>query len=278
MRIGVVSNCWQQQLESGERITDLIAQATRLGFTCVELRQTCLGRFERGDPPIPDASAIGELPAAFPEVAFNIAINVPFLRVSNTDLREAPVFAAAAEAARSVSGNHQPHLRLVDLATAPGDFAAAECEPIASQVSRLLDSTNDGDGQLSIEHSLQSWPPFLDVFRTARRVRNDGAHRLRLCYDPVNLFFGDADPDPGQVTRSLKADEISMVHFKQRRDGEVLPRMDDGDVDWRDQAQAFDSIGYRGPFLFEIRSTANVWQELQASIDYLRNCGFTLPM
>jgi sugar phosphate isomerase/epimerase len=268
---GLVSNCWQKQLDSGADLLDLITQAVRTGCGCVELRQTCLGRFERDEPPVPDASALRELPEAFPDVVFNIAVNVPFLQAGSVEATT--VFAAAVQAAQAVAGGHRPHLRLVDLTTTTDQLASADADEIARSIVRLAELMIERDGWLSIEHSLQPWRPFLSVFRDARRLLGERADHLRLCYDPVNLFFADADADPGTVTRSLSAEEISMVHFKQRRDGHVLPRMDDGDVDWREQITVLESIGYRGPYLFEIRSTDDVWSELAFSVEYLQTCG-----
>ncbi len=272
MRTGLVSNCWQKQLDSGADLLDLITRAIGTGCRCVELRQTCLGRFERGEPPVPDASALRELPEAFPDVVFNIAVNVPFLQAEK--IESTPVFDAAVMAAQSVAGVHRPHLRLVDLTTSASELASGTLAELSRNVAQLAELMIRRDSWLSIEHSLQPWRPFLSVFREARRLLGERADSLRLCYDPVNLLFGDTDVDPGAVTRTLSADELSMVHFKQRRDGEVLPRMDNGDVDWREQITSLESIGYRGPYLFEVRSSDDVWDELATSVEYMRMRGF----
>jgi len=272
VRTGLVSNCWQKQLDSGADLIELISHAVRTECRCIELRQTCLGRFECDKPPVPDGAALRELPETFPDVVFNIAVNVPFLQEKNVDTT--PVFAAAVQAAQAVAGEHRPHLRLVDLTTSAEQLAAGRMDEISRNVVQLAELMIERDGWLSIEHSLQPWRPFLGVFRNARGMLGERADSLRLCYDPVNLLFGDTDLDPGAVTRSLAAEEMSMVHFKQRRDGHVLPRMDDGDIDWREQITFLTSIGYRGPHLFEIRSTDDVWAELATSVEYMRGCGF----
>lgn len=274
MKIGLVSNCWQNQLDAGMDLLELVTCSVQLGFRYIELRQTCLGRFEHGDDCIPDASALQQLPSATPELEFNIAINIPFLQpeASSTE-----VFAAAVDAAVAVAGTHRPHLRLVDLTTSTDQLVEAETAAVSQAIATLAHRMIDVGGQLSIEHSLQSWDRFFTVFRMAREALGDQRDQLRLCYDPVNLFFSDAEPDPGAVTRSLAAEEISMVHFKQRRDNAVLSRVDDGDVDWREQAVAFQQIGYQGPYLFEIRSSENLGEEMKASIQYVHDCGFTIP-
>lgn len=274
VKLGLVSNCWQNQLEAGVDLVDLVTGAAEIGFKCVELRQTCLGRFEHGEQCIPDADALRELPAAAPSIEFDVAINVPFLQPGLAEKTD--VFPAAADAAAAVAGTHRPHLRLVDLTTTSRQLVETDVAALSQSIAGLAERMIGVDGWLSVEHSLQSWLPFLDVFRAARQRLGDRSAHLRLCYDPVNLFFGDVDPDPGAVTRSLSADEISMVHFKQRRDQAVLSRVADGDVNWRDQAVAFEQIKYPGPGLFEVQSTEELGLEVKASVEYLADCGFTI--
>lgn len=277
MKLGLVSNCWQKQLEEGTDLIDLVAEATQFGFSRVELRQTCLGRFEQGDPPVPDAAALQELANSFPDVEFNVAVNVPFLGPLNNSTQLGPVFEAAVEGALAVAGTHRPHLRLVDLSTSGADFLSYVTNNTC-QLAPWAKPMIEHNGWLSLEHSLQPWQPFHDTLTATRDLLGDKANHLRLCYDPVNLFFSDTDPNPAAVTRSLSPDEISMIHFKQRCDGEILGNMSDGDVDWRDQAHGIREIDFDGTFLFEIRSTENVWDELHRSVEYLRHCGFTLPV
>ena len=61
-----------------------------------------------------------------------------------------------------------------------------------------------------------------------------------------------------------------MVHFKQRLQGRFLDSVCDGDIDWSEQLGALAQIGFCGPALFEIESSSNVWQRLEASRRYLQ--------
>ncbi len=70
-----------------------------------------------------------------------------------------------------------------------------------------------------------------------------------------------------------QADELSMVHFKQRRDGRPLAVVADGDIDWWAGVRALRQICYTGPGLFEIESDERIWTALADSRHYLRRLG-----
>lgn len=264
MHLGLVSNCWRTQLQAGDDLLDGITAASARGYRWIELRQTCMGRFETGDPPQPDAAPLDELPQRFPELRFNIAVNVPFLEAAGLDGN--PVVQAGIAAANAVAGSHPPHLRLVDLSTRePGSDVAA----ITRGIATLAGTLRDQGGILSVEQSIQPWDAFRNIIDAVRQLLGDDRDRVQLCYDPVNLLNGDPHADPVAITRSLDAAAISMVHLKQRRDGRVLPRVEDGDVDWRGVLAALTEIAYRGPYLYEIAPGDNVWNEIDTSAAYL---------
>lgn len=270
MTLGLVSNCWQSQLGAGVDLIDCIADAHARGYRWIELRQTCLGRFEEGDPPRPDAGALAELPRQFPGTGFNIAIDVTFLQAGG--LNDNAVIQAGTSAAQAAAGEHRPHLRLVDLATREPD--RRQTEAIAHSLVMLAESMRERGGLLSVEQSIQSWGSFREVFDAARQRLGGNGDCLRLCYDPVNLLNGDGAVDPVAVTRSLSAAEMSMVHIKQRRDGAILPCIADGDVDWRDLLSALKSLCYDGPFLYEVAPSPGIWEELEVSTARLNALGF----
>ena len=265
--LGLVSNCWQALLQAGHDLADCITEAQVRGLTSIELRQTCLGRFEDGDPPRPLAESLTELPQRFPQMRFNIAINVPFLNSSTfSDNR---VLQAGIAAAQSVAGSDRPHLRLVDLETIVPTSDGRE-------IAALAGTMRDCGGLLSVEQSRQSWESFRTVFDAARERLGQDSNALQLCYDPVNLLNGDPDEDPIAITGSLQAGEISMVHIKQRRDGAVLPGVDRGDVEWTAVLNALNTSGYRGPFLYEVAPTEAIWHEIENATAYLKTLGFGL--
>jgi len=79
--------------------------------------------------------------------------------------------------------------------------------------------------------------------------------------------------NPQKVTRTLRAADLSMVHFKQRASGKFLNSVCDGDIGWRAQLEALAEIGFSGPALFEIESTADIWHCLDTSRQYLESQG-----
>ncbi len=273
MICGLVSNCWATQLTQNESLESLIARAVESGFEAVELRQGSLGTCEDAQQ-IPGPDPLALLAARFPEIRFNVAISIGFL---STDLSpDDPLFAAASQAAGAVTGTAGPHLRLVDLHTTAEHFAAANTSQVAANLVRLARALSDRGGRLSVEHSLQPWGPFFDVFTAARAQLGTAADCLQLCFDPCNLLFPGDLIDPLEVTGSLDPQTVSMIHFKQRQGGQVLDRMGSGELDWQALAECIVQQGFDCPGLFEIAPGAHVWSALESSKAYLQGLGIPL--
>jgi len=276
---GIVSNCWRVQLDAGVPLDDLLAEASGRDYRAVELRQTCLGLYETQDDHLPIAERLQDLPSRFPGIRFNIAIDVPFLTAPFD--RHDSVFVTGCRAAEALAGESDPHLRLVDLSTSAEEIDRSDAEQIGASVVNLVEALMEIDGVLSIEQSRQAWDPFRRVWDTARSLLGTNADRLRLCYDPCNLLLSDRmisghEIDPNQVTASLSAEAISMVHLKQRRGGQVCTDVRVGEIDWPQQIAIFRQIGFDGPALFEVAPHQSVWESLQESIDSLRQQGLDL--
>ncbi len=271
MTLGLVSNCWQVQLAQGASLDELIAEAAEAGFRAIELRQGFLGEYESADRHLPDPAKLEKLPNTFPQMRFNIAIQFPFLseRASSSD----ELFRAGLWAADSVAGEYPPHLRLVDLTTAVSPQNLPAVEAAAAQLVQLTRELVALDGVLSVENARQPWPWFCKVLDAARDQLGLDRSRLKLCYDPVNLYLTNETIDPLEATKSLATDEISMVHFKQRVDGRIATAVCDGDVNWDKQLAALHDAGYAGPFLFEVASHKKLWEYLAGSREYLRRRG-----
>ncbi len=268
---GIVSNCWQRQLEWGTALEDLLSQALDRGFRAVELRQTCLGSFEEPEGFVPKVSALGRLADRFRSIRFDLALAFPFLGPGG--VVEDSLFQIGVDAARALSGRFHPHLRLVDLATT-GELLQGNELRVAHQVVRLAEPMADAGGWLSLEHSRQPWTRFTRVMSEARRLLGSRSGHLRLCYDPVNLLFAADRPDPSQVVRGLDASSLSMVHLKQFQAGELQPSLGDGEIDWKAQISGLGRHGYNGPALFEIRPDDQIWRNLVRSQVYLESLGF----
>ena len=277
-RVGLVSNCWKMQLESGESLFALIARAVDTGFRFVELRQGCLGECEDPETRLPHVDALASLANKFPEVTFDLAVELPIfaspITVASDDVR------TMLDGAHALSDASRPaHLRIVDLVSkrVPGSRAdVAETESgfcLEDVIASLHELQHElASGVVSVEHSYQPWSGFCRLFETARSTSgepNSSGQLLRLCYDPCNLWISGDGDSANEITEALPVDWLSMVHLKQRCGGAVSTRFEPGEVDWLRQLAALNRAAYAGPFLFETAPTEDVWQCLADSRRYL---------
>lgn len=258
-RLGVVSNCWQSLLAQGLPLEDLIRRAVEsCGFRHIELRQGALGAFEDSDR-MPHVGALSKLADQFPEVSFDLAVELPVFSepISRDDSRRQTYL----DAAMALSG----HLRIVDLAAITLDEAADGWLEMA--VENLVSLADDlPGGQVSVEHSFQPWSLFWSAFARSGEVCGSA---LKLCFDPANLWLTDDGGRAADITQKILVETLSMVHLKQRRGDSTLTEFAAGDVDWQGQIQILIEKEYAGPFLFEIAPDENVWEALDAGVGYL---------
>ena len=272
MSLGVVSNCFKSQLDLGQPLAGLIGQATDLGYSVIELRQGCLGDCESPGELVPDPDRLQDLAAACPGVQWDLALAYPCFDPSTVG--DDTVFESACESIVRLASGDTPHLRLVDLAT---DHTRVDPAAAAATVGRLLERVCEVGGMLSIEHARESWQWFSDVMARARGAF--GAHRqsLKVCFDPCNLLGAPDRPDPAEVTGSLDPDLVSMIHIKQRRDGQPWPAVAEGEVDWAEVISAMGRMGggqgFDGPLLFEVAASRDIWGFLEGSRVYLGRLG-----
>lgn len=273
-RLGLVSNCWKTQLDAGESLPELIRQATSCGFRFIELRQGCLGEFEDRETRLPLVESLASLAAEFPDVTFDLAVELPVF--SEPVDPDAPAVAVLLEAARALAGSQKSaHLRIVDLVSeyVPSGTADDSFESIEFTQHDVMNSLAALQNRLplgvvSLEHSFQPWNGFCRLFEAACRGPAGGPSvaSLRLCYDPCNLWLSGDGARMDSVVGTLDVDWLSMVHLKQRVDGTVSSRLERGDVDWEQQLLALNRAGYAGPLLLETAPAGNVWNCLEDSV------------
>lgn len=267
---GLVTNCFRCQFDAGASLAELIDEAQRRGFRAIELRQGSLGEYESAER-LPDAGLLAGFPRQFPAARFNVALELPFLS-GGCDPHSA-VFSAGKWAADAVAGESPPHLRLVDLQTTDGQLRQSNPAELAARIEPFVSAMEEIDGVLSLENSRQDWGLFRRVFEAVRERAGPESGRLKLCYDPCNLLTSGDGADPADVTAALSSDEISLLHFKQRREGGVLPLVDEGEIDWPAQIAALKDIRYVGPGLFEVAPGAELWTNLDRSREFLARAG-----
>ncbi len=272
MSLGVVSNCFKSQLEAGQPLSDLIGQATDLGYSVIELRQGCIGDCESSGELVPDPDRLGELARACPGVQWDLALAYPCFDPSTVG--DDTVFVSACESIVRLAAGDTPHLRLVDLSTDHTSVDSAEAAPV---VRRLLERVCEVGGVLSIEHARESWQWFSDVMARARESAGVQGQSLKVCFDPCNLLNAPGRPDPVEVTAGLDPDSVSMIHIKQRRDGQPWPAVAEGEVDWAEVISAMGRMGggqgFDGPLLFEVAASRDIWGFLEGSRVYLGRLG-----
>jgi sugar phosphate isomerase/epimerase len=269
MEVGIVSNCWRAQLESGASLDELIAEGVRRGYPYVELREGCLGGYESpgADGMLPDVGALSELARRFPSVAFNVALAVPFYAAGTSPA--SPHFQAGLRGALALGGGASGHLRLVDPVTEPEAVTEAQTAEIAERLAALAAACGEAGARLSVENARQPWAVLRSALMAARARLGSRAGTLGLCYDPCNILSASDRPDPQAVTNSLRTEEILLFHFKQSRAGAAHPEVASGDVDWPAQLEALQLIGYTGPRLCEIPAGPDIWDRLERSRQYL---------
>ena len=263
--LGLVSNCWKMQLDAGAELDSLIAEAERRGLSVIELRQTSLGAYEAGLTFIPNAAKLALLARQFPRIQFNIALSLPCL--SGNLSPEDPILIAGRNAAAALAGPGEPHLRLVDLQTRPEQCTAESIDPAARGLVDLTHSLIEIGGKLSIEHARQPWSWFCAVMSAARQRLGNRAEQLCLCFDPCNLLLTELVQDIAGIVESVEPQEVSMIHLKQRRDGQIQPDVANGDLDWASLLNVLAQRGHIGPILFEVAPHADVWSNLQDAMN-----------
>lgn len=268
--LGLVSNCWKTQLDAGAELDSLIAEAEQRGLSVIELRQTCVGIYEDEPTFIPNAARLSELSNRFPGVQFNIALSLPCLSggLSSDD----PMFVAGRNAAVALAGPHEPHLRLVDLQTRSDQCTAESVDRSASCLVEQTHSLREIGGILSVEHAHQPWSWFCSVISAARQRLGKESSRLQICFDPCNLLLTESTDDVERIVETVEPQEISMIHLKQRRDGQIQPDVADGDLDWVSLMNVISQREYTGPILFEVAPHADVWSNLSDVMNRYFKC------
>ncbi|TXT36403.1 MAG: hypothetical protein FD138_997 [Planctomycetota bacterium] len=265
--LGLVSNCWKIQLDSGVELDLLIAEALRRGLKAIELRQGSLGEYEAEAEDVPQAERLAELARRFPEVRFNIALSLPCLSggLSTSDF----LFHAGRAAAVALGNGQPPHLRLVDLQTRSEQCMESSVDAATSGLVELTEAMMEVEGVLSIEHSRQPWPWFESVMQSAWQRLGERRSRLRLCFDPCNLLLTEQAEDVAGIVDSVRPEDVSMIHVKQRRGGRVQPDVGDGDLEWPRLLEILRRRGQSAPVLFEVAPHDDVWANLENGITRL---------
>lgn len=270
MIIGAITNSWAVQLD-GDNLPNLVHEAKIRGAKHVELRQTFLGNCESGfggewRPVMANLKSLVEL---CPDISFNLAMALPFLsgKVNPGD----GLFRQSIEAAKVV-GRNTPHLRLVDPTPQKKDWENhSDIPEEAFSLVGLVEKAVARGVTVSVENSGQSVGALTMLVNNCREQLSEGERGfLGLCVDPANQIRNQPMTDALADLDSLPIDMLKIVHFKQSREGRPIPTVADGDLDCSRMVSILESKGYDGPAIFEIPPHEDVFNNLSASISYVK--------
>jgi len=96
----------------------------------------------------------------------------------------------------------------------------------------------------------------------------------KLTYDETNTYRPDGTTlnTPGEFWKSVKMDDLTSVHFKQKTEEGVLSEVRDGYVDFRAIKQYLISGNYTGDLLLENTATKHSLIDAINSREYLLGC------
>ncbi len=269
MILGAITNSWREHLYTAE-LPRLVERARRRGAEHIELRQTYLGQYEigGGDDWRPATEVLARLVRTFPTLSFDLAIAYPCLTKGPDPA--SPLFRASLEAARVVNPI-TPMLRMVDTVGFDNSWGRAEDLPnTALGVAELAREAARQKVRLFMENAGQPIRSMALVVREARkRLSDEEAPYLGLCVDPINSMRADPGSDPIAEIEALPLDYIHMVHFKQTRDGQPHPTVDDGDLEYPRLLRMLKNKGYDGLAILEIPACEEVFENFRVSVEYL---------
>ena len=213
------------------------------------------------------AHQLHELVRAYPDLTFDLAMALPCL--SQNINPQGEMFQAALAGAKLVGGS-QPHLRVVDPAPIDGLWESPSDIPKEALGLAALSTEAARQGVvMSIENSSLPIRNMAMLVEHVRSMAPQAGQNLGLCPDPTNQLRRFPDSDPLAELEALPLDMIKIVHFKQMRGGKTHPDVDEGDLDCLRMRDILDAKGYTGAAIMEIPSDAGVFDNLEASFQYL---------
>ena len=291
-KLGIVTNIWSAEMESGARFDELIVEFGANGFKDMEvregdyLRNSEFGeRIERLESAMADytdaeyktiCDAIwGKQPyetkhatlfteiAAFIEKASGLtlsyAMSHPWLSSPKDSEADTQQIVKAKKLAYLLCPA-QPRLRLVDLDT-EGDIDASAAIANLKRYDALLP---DFPMVFAVENARQT------ATLTLKLAVAGGA---KLTYDETNTYRADGTTvnPPDEFWGAVKMTDLTSVHFKQKTEDGVLSEVGDGFVDFRAIAECLKTQDYTGDLLLENTPTAHSLQDALRSREYLLN-------
>lgn len=293
-KLGIVTNIWSAEMESGARFDELMVEFGANGFKDMEVREgdylrnsefgerieqlesamadytdaeyktICDAVWEKQPYETKHATLFTEI-AAFIEKASGLtlsyAMSHPWLSSPKDREADTQQIVKAKKLAYLLCPA-QPRLRLVDLDT-EGDIDASAAIANLKRYDALLP---DFPMVFAVENARQT------ATLTLKLAVAGGA---KLTYDETNTYRADGTTVnlPDEFWGAVKMTDLTSVHFKQKTEEGVLSEVGDGFVDFRAIAERLKTQDYTGDLLLENTPTAHSLQDALRSREYLLNCG-----
>ncbi len=236
-----------------ERVLDL---ARKIGYEGVEL----WGR----EPHICESFDAERVAAARSEVlarGLQIASYSPYVYLSSVEEHEAEEeLQKALDLLRIARALGSPRMRVYAGRRGSRDATARDWESCIGGLRALADAAAAAGVTLCVETHGGTLADTTET--TARLLSTVNSTRLRVLFDPVNLW----PEDPVASARALQP-HTELVHLKNKRDKDgALPLLDEGPVDFTPTLRSLAESGYHGFIDVEFVNEAN--REAAAAHDY----------
>lgn len=299
-RLGIVTNIWAKEMESGARFDDLMVEFGANGFRDMEVREgdylrnsefgNLIQKLEAAMLDYTDA----EFKALCDAVRDSTAANDGF----DIDKTKHPaLFKEIADFARKAAGltlsYAMSHPWLSKLTNSEADtqkivIAKKLVYMLCPSRARLrlvdLDTEGEIDENVAIANlkryaSLLPEYPMIFAVENARQsatltLKLAVTGGAKLTYDETNTYRADGTTlnPPEEFWGNVKMEDLTSVHFKQKTEAGVLSEVGDGYVDFKAIKQHLLSGNYTGDLLLENAPTTHSLADALNSREYLLDC------
>ena len=296
-KLGIVSNIWATVIEGGARFEDLVAEFARNGFKDVEIRdgdylrnsefgdfihkiETAMSRYSDEEWKIisekihvgkgwddivkeEDRSLldrVGEFVHLAEGLVITYAMQYPWLT------RPRDVKADNERIIQAIKLSYlfcpeQARLRFVAI----NPVSEIDSSVTTANLERYRSLLPDYPVVLAVENARQSAPLTLDL------AIQGGA---LFAYDEANIYGtdGTALNPPEEFWNSVKVENLTSVHLKQKRAEGVLPQLEEGFVDFPAMIPRLRELGYAGDLLIENSPTDEPLEDALRSREFILTC------
>ncbi len=298
-RLGIVTNIWAKEIESGARFDDLMVAFGENGFQDMEVRE---GDYLRNSE---FGALITELEETMPKYSDN-----EFKSICETvwdgattdgfnpnDMKYPKLFKKIADFVQKASGLTFSYAMSYPWLSAPQDIETDNQKIVTAKKLayllcpararlRLVDLETDSeiDDNIAIDNlnrynTLLPEYPMIFAVENARQsatltLKLAVAGGAKLTYDETNTYLADGTTinSPAEFWGEVKVNDLTSVHFKQKTEAGVLSEVGNGFVDFKAIAQHLQSKNYVGDLLLENAPTTQALADALNSREYLLGC------